>query len=323
MSEAKKRKQYDELDFTDDFIFCKILQSDKNLCKELTELILSRKIGEILQVDSQKPIEITADGKGVRFDVYMEDDESTVYDIEMQTTTYEDLPKRMRYYQSMIDLNLIERGAKYKELKKSYIIFICLENPYCGSGLHKYSFKTVCVEDPCVEFQDDIFKISLSAEGDKSDVSDEMSAFLSYLSDKKAYSDFTKRLHQKVLAAREHVEWRREYMTLLERDERMREEGREEVRKEAEKKVLEAEEKTAKAEEKASKAEEKASKAEEKASKAEEKALVAEKEIAMTEEIVIQAIRNMMNSDMISATDAMDKMNIPADLREKYLIRLE
>ena len=104
-------------------------------------------------------------------------------------------------------------------------------------------------------------------------------------------------------------------MTLLERDERMREEGREEVRKEAEKKVLEAEEKTAKAEEKASKAEEKAS-------KAEEKALVAEKEIAMTEEIVIQAIRNMMNSDMISATDAMDKMNIPTELREKYSTRL-
>ena len=138
------------------------------------------------------------------------------------------------------------------------------------------------------------FKIGLSAEGDKSDVSDDMSAFLSYLSDKKVDSDFTKRLHQKVLAAREHIEWRREYMTLLERDERMREEGREEVRKEAEKKVLEAE----------------------------EKALKAEKEIAITEEIIIQAIRNMMNSEMISATDAMDKLNIPADLREKYLIRL-
>ena len=90
-------------------------------------------------------------------------------------------------------------------------------------------------------------------------------------------------------------------MTLLERDERMREEGREEVRKEAEMKGLEAEEKTAKAEEKASKA---------------------EKEISITEEIVIQAIRNKMNSDMISATDAMDKMNIPAELREKYLPRL-
>ena len=110
------------------------------------------------------------------------------------------------------------------------------------------------------------------------------------------------RCYQKVLAAREHVEWRREYMTLLERDERMREEGREEVRKEAEKKVLEAEEKTA---------------------KAEEKALEAEKEIAMTEEIVIRAIRDTMNSDMISATEAMDKMSIPAELREKYSTRLK
>ena len=84
-------------------------------------------------------------------------------------------------------------------------------------------------------------------------------------------------------------------MTLLERDERMREEGREEVREEAEKKVLEAE----------------------------EKALKAEKEIAINEEIIIQAIRNMMNLEMISATDAMDKLNIPAELREKYSTRLK
>ena len=63
MSEAKKRKQYDELDFTDDFMFCKILQSDKNLCKELTELILSRKIGEILQVDSQNRLRLQQTGR--------------------------------------------------------------------------------------------------------------------------------------------------------------------------------------------------------------------------------------------------------------------
>ena len=112
MRETQKSKHYDELEFTDDFMFCKILQNDKALCKELTELILSKKIGRILELNSQKPIEITSDGKGVRFDVYMEDDESTVYDIEMQTTTRGDLPKRMRYYQGMIDLNLIERGAK-------------------------------------------------------------------------------------------------------------------------------------------------------------------------------------------------------------------
>ena len=59
-----------------------------------------------------------------------------------------------------------------------------------------------------------------------------MSKFLLYLTDQRTESDFTKRLNERVLAARSHEEWRREYMTLLERDERMREEGRKEGRKE-------------------------------------------------------------------------------------------
>ena len=42
----------------------------------------------------------------------------------MQTTLKKDLPKRSRYYQGMIDLNLIERGAKYRDLKSSFVIFI-------------------------------------------------------------------------------------------------------------------------------------------------------------------------------------------------------
>ena len=70
---------------------------------------------------------------------------------------------------------------------------------------------------------------------DKGDVPDEMSKFLLYLTDQRAESAFTKRLNERVLAARSHEEWRREYMTLQERDERMREEGRKEGREEGRK----------------------------------------------------------------------------------------
>ena len=59
-----------------------------------------------------------------------------------------------------------------------------------------------------------------------------MSKFLLYLTDQRTESDFTKRLNERVLAARSHEKWRREYMTLQERDERMREEGRKEGREE-------------------------------------------------------------------------------------------
>ena len=37
-------------------------------------------------------------------------------------------------------LNLIEKGSDYKELKKGYIIFICMQNPFKKRELHLYSF---------------------------------------------------------------------------------------------------------------------------------------------------------------------------------------
>ena len=90
-------KEYEELLFTDDFLFCKVLENNEDICEELLELILGKKIRKINYLAKQKVIDITSDGKGIRLDVYLEDDENTVFDIEMQTTTRKDLPKRTRY----------------------------------------------------------------------------------------------------------------------------------------------------------------------------------------------------------------------------------
>ena len=65
------------------------------------------------------------DAKSVRLDVYVWDGKGTVYDIEMQVTSAKELPKRTRYYQSMIDLQMIDKGQSYKKLNPSYVIFIC------------------------------------------------------------------------------------------------------------------------------------------------------------------------------------------------------
>ena len=92
-------KSYEELTFVDDFMFCKIMTSRPDLCKELLELVLDIKIKEINFPESQKSIEHTYNGKGIRLDVYVDDDEGTVYDLEMQAVVKRELPKRMRYYQ--------------------------------------------------------------------------------------------------------------------------------------------------------------------------------------------------------------------------------
>ena len=69
-------KKYEELNFTDDFMLCKVMTNNPDLCHELLEPIIGHRIGKFTRLDKQTPIEITADGKGVRFDVYREDDET-------------------------------------------------------------------------------------------------------------------------------------------------------------------------------------------------------------------------------------------------------
>lgn len=211
-------KEYDELLFTDDFLFCKVLENNEDLCTELLELILGKKIRKINYLAKQKIIDITSDGKGVRLDVYLEDDENTVFDIEMQTTTSRNLPKRTRYYQGMIDLNLIEKGADYKDLKKSYIIFICMQNPFKRKELHLYTFENRCNESVDLFLGDESTKVILTPEGAANDVSTELTEFLNFLAGRDGNSSFVKRLKEAVNKAKNKEEWRMEYMTLLMRD---------------------------------------------------------------------------------------------------------
>ena len=226
----KAEESYMNLQFRDDFLFCKILEENTDIAKELLELILNIGIWKVIP-QKQKTIEITADGRGIRLDVYLNDDQGTIYDLEMQTTKKKDLPKRTRYYQGMIDLDLINRGAKFEELKQSYIIFICTEDPF-DEGRHIYSFENLCRENPDKSLGDEAYKVFLNASGTKMDVSDNMLDFLKLVNTGEGSTDLSKRIIKEVEKARSHEEWRMEYMTLFMRDEEKRAEGREEGREE-------------------------------------------------------------------------------------------
>ena len=152
------------------------------------------------------------DGKGVRLDVYVDDMQGTVYDIEMQAIDTKELPKRSRYYQSMIDLTVLEKGASYEDLKKSYVIFICMADVF-GKGRYVYTFRNICVDDPSIELGDDATKIFLNPYG-SGEISEELSEFFGYLREHKPTGEFTKALDESVTTARGSAVWRKEYMTL-------------------------------------------------------------------------------------------------------------
>lgn len=209
-------KKYEDLTFTDDFMFCKILYTNPELCKQLLELILGRKIKKIRYLTTQNTIDITSDGKGIRLDVYLEGD-SKVYDIEMQTTGKSNLPKRSRYYQGMIDLNLIEKGADYSELKETFIIFVCLHDPFKHNEC-VYTFENRCKEVQGLQLGDESTKIFLNASGNKENLPEELKNFLDFLSGEEPRGRLATEIARKVELAVQHEEWRTEYMTLLQRD---------------------------------------------------------------------------------------------------------
>ena len=132
-------KKFEELELRDDSMFGVVMR-DPKYCKPFLETILGIKISHIEYPKFQKTIDLSADAKSVRLDVYVEDGENTVYNIEMQTTKKDNLPKRMRYYQGMIDLNILEKGEGYRNLKRSFVIFICTFDLF-GQGRHLYTFE--------------------------------------------------------------------------------------------------------------------------------------------------------------------------------------
>ena len=241
---AMKMKKYEELELRDDFMFSRIMSNPK-FVKPLLETILGVKIRKIVYPQTQKTIDLSLQAKGIRLDVYVEDDQNTVFNLEMQTSDGANLPKRMRYYQGMIDLNILDKGQDYTTLKKSYVIFICTFDPF-GEDRHIYTFCNTCQENTALTLDDDAVKIILSTKGTMDDVSPEMKRILDYIDGKGASDKFTEELEEAVRSARQNERWRLDYMTLeyeyrqryLEGKEEGREEGRAEGRAEGRERTI-------------------------------------------------------------------------------------
>ena len=209
--------KWEDLSISNDFLFGKVMQ-DAELCKELLQRILPElDIDHVEYPELQKTIKEDFEAKGIRLDAYVNDGKGTVYDIEMQAVTSKYLPRRTRYYQSMIDLQLVNKGQDYDTLNDSYIIFICLSDLF-GKGRYRYSFENICKEDTEVMLNDGAKKIFLNADGKKGDISEELKAFLDYVAGRPSEDAFVKKLESAVEKAKKNRKWRREYMTLLMRD---------------------------------------------------------------------------------------------------------
>ena len=104
------KRNLEDLTIQDDYLFKKVMENEA-ICTKMLERILHIKIGKITYREAEKSLDMKFESKGVRLDVYVQDEGGTVFNIEMQTTNYRsELKLRGRYYQGMIDQDLMEKG---------------------------------------------------------------------------------------------------------------------------------------------------------------------------------------------------------------------
>lgn len=215
-------KKFEDLTISDDFMFG-IVMRDPKYCKPFLETILNIKISHIEYPEDQKTINLSLDAKSIRLDVYVEGASNTVYNIEMQNGHHENLPKRTRYYQGMMDLNQLDKGMDYMQLKQSFVIFVCTFDPF-QLGRHVYTFTNRCVEDPDLLLNDGTQKIILNTKGIFDDVRPELKRLLNFIDGRQPEDAFTQDLSEAVESAKRNEKWRLDYMTLqMAYDEKYRE----------------------------------------------------------------------------------------------------
>ena len=215
--------------------------SDNEICRKVLEKILNVSIKKVEFLVTQKTIDILLDGKGIRLDVYVNDEQGTVYSVEMQRGRKRELPKRTRFYQGNIDSDLLSSGESYTKLNKTYIIFICTFDPFSDKR-HIYTFENRCLENLSLALGEETTKIFLSTKGERDDVDAEMKEFLAYIENStdtfaaQAASPLVKEIHKRVTEVKQNKDMEVEYMTLLQRYRENLELGREEGLKEGLKK---------------------------------------------------------------------------------------
>ena len=207
-------KEWEEASLSNNFIFCRVMSENLDLCKEFLEMLLNIQIESISLAQPEKTLDVDFFAKGIRLDVFVKDETDRSYDIEMQDNGKKHLPLRARYYQSVLDISSLHAGDDYECLAESYVIFLCLEDIF-HKGLPIYTFKSVCLEDTKLFLDDKTTKVFCNAlKYDKMPAEKLRTFFKFLLENKPDETDFSKMLSEKVTRAKIPEDTKRIFMTL-------------------------------------------------------------------------------------------------------------
>lgn len=218
MKEKQNIVPLKELNLSNRFLFDQVME-DPEIHREVLNIVLEKEIPPLRTNVTEKEVRKGSETRYIRVDIYAEDEEDTVYNTEMQKQKKNDLRKRSRFYQGLLDSRLLESGVpNYNLLKDTYLIMIACFDPF-GYGRYRYTFEAQCQEEPKCKMEDGAVRIFLNVKGKNDDeVSEELREFLYYVEHttdeaaERSKSVRIKKIHERVKKVKEDDEVGVKYM---------------------------------------------------------------------------------------------------------------
>jgi predicted transposase/invertase (TIGR01784 family) len=172
-STISKIKNLEDLDIMDSFLFEGITENIDDAIF-IARTIIRRVCGhtvEHLIVETEKQLKgISLNKRGIRMDILAteREEEKTlrIYDIEPNKYEENNLGRRSRYYQALIDAKLLSTDNSFNELPDSISIWILPYDPF-GDDRMLYTVKNMVVENNHLVYNDGVTKLFLYTHGTK------------------------------------------------------------------------------------------------------------------------------------------------------------
>ncbi|MCD8045322.1 MAG: Rpn family recombination-promoting nuclease/putative transposase [Clostridiales bacterium] len=206
-----------ELTLLDRFLFDEAMEIPDNM-RTVLEIILGKDVALKYLPQTEKEQRRSPKERFIRMDVWAQDEDDTIYDAEVQKTNTRNLPKRSRYYQSLIDSKLLTPGViDFNNLNAVFIIIIAPFDLF-GEDRYVYTFSMQCEEVAGLKLQDGATRIFLNTHGkDHDGITPELRELLYFMehtndSDMVIRNDGIRRLHDSVRAIQDNEEIGVKYM---------------------------------------------------------------------------------------------------------------
>ncbi|MBQ8596313.1 MAG: hypothetical protein IJ409_00850 [Lachnospiraceae bacterium] len=152
-----------ELNLSDFALFLSVMKNKKAYQNTLS-IILDEPDIKLAEVKVEQVILNRVGKRAIRLDAWALSEDSRQFNMEMENQSGKDnLPKRSRFYQGLLDTPILKSGkrTKYRELPSTVIIFITREDIF-GRDLAKYTFSERCEEMADLKLDDGTTKIFLN-----------------------------------------------------------------------------------------------------------------------------------------------------------------